>query len=214
MRFYHIHSSLGALLLALIACFGCAPQEPGIDSLIYADELVSYSAGDGAGYGQTHLPGVVLGAPQGAGPMAGSLDVLSLGAGGEIVIAFTSTPIIDGPGDDFIVFENAFHVAGNDEDTWVELAEVSVSMDGQIWHTYPCQTIDGPEESWSGCAGWNPVLPIESVDTLGDLGGDRFDLADLGVTQARYIRIRDLSTQSIAPTAGFDLDAVAAIHHP
>ncbi len=205
---------IALLLFALTGLWGCSPGPPGIDSLIYADEMVSYSAGDGAGYGQNHLPDVVLGAPQGAGPMAGSLDVLSLGAGGEIVLAFSSTSIIDGPGDDFIIFENAFQLAGSAEDTWVELAEVSVSADGVEWHTYPCQGTADEQGSWSGCAGWNPVLPIDASTSLDALGGDRFDLADLGLTEVRFIRIRDLSTQSAEPTAGFDLDAIAAIHHP
>ena len=47
-------------------------------------------------------------------------------------------------------------------------------------------------------------------------GGDPYDLADIGVTHARYVRIHDKTTErctSQGPnTNGFDLDAVAAVH--
>ncbi len=42
-------------------------------------------------------------------------------------------------------------------------------------------------------------------------GGDAFDLADLGVTQARYVRITD--RVDLTGTNGtFDLDAVAIVN--
>ena len=43
-------------------------------------------------------------------------------------------------------------------------------------------------------------------------GGDQFDLATLGVTEARFVRIRDMQEAGAAPTAGFDLDAVAIVN--
>jgi hypothetical protein len=44
-------------------------------------------------------------------------------------------------------------------------------------------------------------------------GGDAFDLADVGLRVARFIRITDLDNGSgDKGTAGFDLDAVAAVH--
>jgi hypothetical protein len=46
-----------------------------------------------------------------------------------------------------------------------------------------------------------------------DSGGDGFDLEVLGVERARYVRVRDRSTgEAVAPTAGFDLDAVGAVY--
>ena len=42
-------------------------------------------------------------------------------------------------------------------------------------------------------------------------GGDFFDLAELGLTSARYVRIRDLSGEGAAPSVGFDLDAVGLV---
>ena len=41
---------------------------------------------------------------------------------------------------------------------------------------------------------------------------DAFDLHDVGVTSARYVRIRDVSFRGGAPTEGFDLDAAVILH--
>ena len=47
-------------------------------------------------------------------------------------------------------------------------------------------------------------------------GGDGFDLAAIGIAQARYVKIVDRTAQrctSQGPnTNGFDLDAVVAVH--
>ena len=51
-------------------------------------------------------------------------DVVSLGRGGEIILDF-ATPIVDGDGADFAIFENSF------SDTFLELAYVEVS-DGSL----------------------------------------------------------------------------------
>ena len=67
-----------------------------------------------------------------------------------------------------------------------------------------------------GCAGYAPVfangdLGISSVDPTVS-GGDQFDLATIGTTNARFVRIRDVQGAGAAPTAGFDLDAVAIVN--
>jgi hypothetical protein len=43
-------------------------------------------------------------------------------------------------------------------------------------------------------------------------GGDAFDLADVGLASARFVRVRDVSRAGAAPSAGFDLDAVGVVH--
>ena len=180
----------------------------------YATNVVSYSIGEGGGAGKDRLPDVVLGPPHGGGCCAGSVDTLSLGNGGEIVVGF-DVAIVDGPGTDLIVFENAFQISGDPTKVLYELGEVSVSDDGVTWKTFPCTATAYP---FGTCAGWHPVLatpeaPVD-VNEPARAGGDPFDLADLGVTHARFVRIRDLLTK-IPPgpgTAGFDLDAVAVIH--
>ena len=72
----------------------------------FIDQVVSYTEGEGAGFGQEDYPDIVFGPPMGAGPNAGSLDVLSLGMNGEIIVAFEDWIITDGDGVDLIVFEN------------------------------------------------------------------------------------------------------------
>ncbi|MBT64419.1 MAG: hypothetical protein CML13_14550 [Puniceicoccaceae bacterium] len=65
------------------------------------------------------------------GPAVGdSFDVVSLGQGGQITLTFTH-PIQNGDGPDFVVFENSF------SDTFLELAWVEVSTDGQHFVRFP-----------------------------------------------------------------------------
>jgi hypothetical protein len=176
----------------------------------YAAEVVSVSYGPGAGFGQEAMPDIVLGPPQGAGCCAGSLDVLSLGNGGEIVLGFGEVTIVDGPGPDLLVFENPFRVGGDPESIFAEIATVSVSADGSSWREFPCTAVEPP---WGSCAGWHPVFQNGDVGTLdpASAGGDPFDLADVGLEQARYVRIVD--RPDLDGAAGvFDLDAIGIVH--
>jgi hypothetical protein len=61
---------------------------------------------------------------------ASGSSVVSLGDGGSAVLTF-DTPIADGPGFDFAVFENGF------SDTFLELAFVEVSSDGINFSRFP-----------------------------------------------------------------------------
>lgn len=191
-------------------------EMPSYDHLPYARQVVSFSPGVGAGYHAHKMPGVVLGPPVGKGNNAGSLDVVSLGMGGEIVLGFGDWEIVDGPGVDFVVFENPFWANGDPKSVFEELGEVSVSEDGQTWHTFDCDPSPNDDHEWPGCAGWRPTQRFDPllVDPLVAMtvGGDGFDLETLGLEQVRFVRIRDLATEAIAPTAGFDLDAVGLIH--
>lgn len=194
-----------ALLSAAILLGGCAltSGDP------FADGVADFSPGDGAGFGQDLLPDVVLGSPEGAGELAGSLDVLSLGEGGSIVLEFYDHPVVDGPGDDLLVFENAFS-------GWPETGEVAVSVDGETWHTWPCAA-EGADGDYPGCAGVAPVYASSSngIDATDpdQAGGDAFDLAELGLDEAWFVRIVDTGHNAYAgDSGGFDLDAIASIH--
>jgi hypothetical protein len=197
------------VLLASLAtaCGGADPR--------FITEVLWFHPGPGAGQGQDALPAIVEGGPEGAGQTKGSLDVLSLGRGGEIAFAF-GADIVDGDGPDFVIFENAFDytLPGQTEALiFAELGEVSVSQDGKTWTTFPCQSRDFP---YTGCAGWHAVLAnaengIDPLDT-DEAGGDPFDLAAVGLPRARYVKIRDISNYGGGTTAGFDLDAAALIH--
>lgn len=184
--------------------------------LPYAASVESFSPGEGAGYGEEELPGVALGPPGPAGTTQPSLDVVSLGVEGEIVVGFGDRRIVDGEGADFVVFENAFYPGGEEEQVYQELGEVSVSLDGENWVTFDCDVEAESPGPWPGCAGWRPtreydaeeVVPLEPEET----GGDSFDLAEVGLEEARFVRVRGLSTRGAAPKTGFDFDAVGVVH--
>jgi len=121
-----------------------------------------------------------------------------------------------------------------------EAGEVSVSQDGTSWQVFPCANSSADHPLYPGCAGVYPVLAngetdarhpsvptfgpsvaellgqnIESVVVPEGSGGDSFDLGDVGLAWARYVRIR-AADHVVGPygldNAGFDLDAVAAVH--
>lgn len=182
----------------------------------YAASVESFTPGEGAGYNQAKLPAIVLGPPRGKGESAGSLDVVSLGAGGEIVLGFGERVIVDGPGPDLIVFENPFWPNGDATKAFVELGEVSVSEDGQDWQTFPCDSAGDGRGKFTGCAGVSPTLEYDAVELVPldpeQTGGDAFDLSDLGLEYVRFVKIRDLRTLEPAGTSGgFDLDAVGVV---
>jgi hypothetical protein len=186
----------------------------------FITEVVSFEAGACAGFGAAEMPTIIEGPPVGGGVAQGGTDVLSLGTGGTIVVAFTPNAIVDGPGADFIVFENPFEVAGNPNNLYAEPGEVSVSSDGVTWATFPCTATQAP---WGECAGWHPVLSnpnncLSPVDPS-VAGGDAFDLHDVGVTSAKYVRIVDKANEACSSdpsqdltSNGFDLDAIAIVN--
>ncbi|MEW5848687.1 MAG: cell surface protein [Myxococcota bacterium] len=214
----------GILLTTLLfACgpqpeTGTTPEDAGSSSRDagaqgpYVVEVVEVHYGEGAGFGQSRMPNVVLGPPQGGGEYRGSLDVVSLGVGGSITVRLGSD-VVDGDGADFVVFENAFRVTGS-QDFYREPGEVAVSEDGVTFTTFPCD-VTAP---YPGCAGVNPVYApgpdggISPVD-VAQAGGDAFDLSSINISRARFVRITDRSTDpGTSNQAGFDLDAVAVIH--
>ena len=175
----------------------------------FADAVVEFVPGPDAGFGADHFPDVVLGPPEGGSGGAGSTHVLTLGELGSILLEMTDLEIIDGPGPDLIVFENPFPA-------WRETGRVEASLDGVDWYAWPCFPED-VEGDFPGCAGKASVYA--SSDFLVDptdpesAGGDAFDLADLGLPAARYIRVTDSGHNAFGyggTTGGFDLDAIAA----
>lgn len=205
----------GDLRAAAFACVGLVAASAcgGVEATRYASEVRSFAPGMNAGYGQDRMPAIVLGAPDGRGRTAGSTDVVSLGIGGEIVLGFGERAIVDGPGPDLVVFENAFAVQGAGGGVFAELGEVSVSEDGASWRTFACAPVLDGRTAWPGCAGWTPSEVFDPLEIrTSSTGGDAFDLAALGLTRVMYVRVRDLATDGEPPTAGFDLDAIGALH--
>jgi len=211
----------GACLVMCLLAAGCggpseeekedpvAPVACASENNPFADKVSSFSPGDSAGFGQDGYPTIVLGPPRGGGSGMGSLDVLSLGERGEIVLELTDIGVVDGPGVDLLVFENAFS-------HYAETAFVAVSEDGQTWREFPCDPTDGTH-GYPGCAGVKHVFstPDNGISPTDPsvAGGDGFDLSTLGVARARFIRIRDSGQNGYGFTSGgFDLDAVAVVN--
>lgn len=185
----------------------------------FVDCVEDFSPAAGVSFGHDSMPDIVLGPPAGEGLDMGSTDVVSLGCGGSITLAFQAPWPVDRPGPDLVVFENAF-VSGST--TFMEPARVLVSDDGLRWRAFDCEP-DGTDEPPAGCAGLRPVLAFDEATALdpATAGGDPFDLAEVGLTEARYIRIVDRTrehygseTWCAGATGGFDLDAIVVVGAP
>lgn len=220
--------AFGALFLVLFTSLACS-SAPGtgaaggdagagtggarLCSSRFATSVESFTAGPGQSFGQSKLPDIVLGPPKGGGDAAASLDVASLGNGGTITLGFAPSSIVDGPGPDFLVFENPFYVGGDKNQVFAELGTVSVSEDGEHFQAFPCTATAPP---YGSCAGWHPVYANPDQNDLDPTdpavaGGDAFDLADLGITEARFVRITD--REDLTGLNGvFDLDAVSIVN--
>jgi len=189
----------------------------------WASRVLAVNYGEDATFGQSQMPGVVLGPSSGTGTGAQSLDVVSLGAGGSITVGFsTGCCALDGDGDDLAVMENVFFIAGDESNRFIEAARVAVSQDGIEFYEFPTSVDEtlplGDPQRYSGFAGVEPVYPGELP---GGVGGDRFDLADVGLPWIRFVRITDANGAPEDPgdimsmgygMNGFDLDTVGAVH--
>ena len=219
------------LISALGAGSGCGVDgtsfdepEPSAPPSPFATTVVDVVYGEGGGFGEHDLPGVVIGPPRGLGEALGSRDVLSLGVGGSITLAF-DRPCPDGDGVDLLVFENAFRFGPNS--IFTEPAIVEASADGEPFVAFACAP---DEDAPNGCAGMAPVYagrPNTEIDPLDPetAGGDAFDFGSLlGASSAddgaldvddlaegfQYVRITDVGgILGDDGTSGFDLDALA-----
>ena len=237
-----------ALVLLMALCWSF--MSVGFCGDPFADRVVSFQPGIGAGFGESYFPENVLGPPHGnestAIPQASKSHLLSLGDGGEIVLEFLDNIIIDLQGVDLAVFENPLIAIGDVDYSFCEAAIVAVSQDGETFFTFPYDFTPPPEEGRLGrmsdyinFAGIHPVFsnPTNGISPVDPAvsGGDFFDLADVGLAWARFVKITDTGTPDTPTetrdsqgdavddpgnafkddqfgTLGFDLDAVAAIN--
>jgi hypothetical protein len=131
-------------ILACLANFAVSGGERSYPLDCWPDRLVEWSPSAATPlYGAPWVPGILLGPPGDSLPIEGSFSVASMGFGGRAALAFDDLLIEDGPGPDFIVFENAFFklplpLADGDPFTlFAEPGRVEVSLDGQQWHAFP-----------------------------------------------------------------------------
>ncbi len=212
-----LKSMWAALIVAALFCsFGSSLEAQ------YATSVLQYNQGTGSGiFVQTNI----LGAPSGGGLTGGSLDVLTLGLGGDVTVGF-STTIVNGPGVDFTVFENGFEFPPGF--VFTELAHVEVSTDGVNFARFP-STYQGPQGPFSSfttfaygssinLAGGLPVVTNPGINNVSPFnpvysGGDSFDLSDLishplvtagtvDLNQINFVRLVDVDGGVDTDSAG------------
>jgi hypothetical protein len=185
------------------------------------DTVISWHWGEGqnAGQEEKYFPSNIFGCPDTAArknlPSSSPEDICSLGFGGEITVAFKDYEIVDGPGADFTIFENAF-INPVTNRIFAEPAVVSVSRNGINFIEFPFDTL-----TLKGCAGITPTNGDKDCFNPAESGGDYFDLAVLGLESVRYVKIRDISKMLLDNLnhpyydpiiTGFDLDAVCGLN--
>lgn len=132
-------------------------------------------------------------------------SLLSFGHAGELLLKVKDGGfIVDEPGFDFSLYENAFRI-GRTRKIFQEFGLVGVSevSEPTTFHWFECDPRNGVVR---GCFGAVPT----------DEGGDQFDLAEVGQKKIKYIWIKDLGINknfpSKWPTEGCDLDALRLFH--
>lgn len=128
--------------------------------------------------------------------------VLSLGNGGMVAIMVKGNKALtDGPEGDFVIYENGTPL-------YQEYAFVGVSIEfNKDIKWFSCNPKD-KKSKLLGCAGVRNT----------SIGGDIFDLKDIGFTEAKFIYIKDTNLNFVPvpfrdPDAtGFDLDAIKLIN--
>ncbi len=167
----------------------------------------------------------------------GTYGVVCLGDGGQATLTFRS-PIYNGPGPDFAVFENGFANAQNQSTYFLELAFVEVSSDGEHFFRFPAY-FNAPQEPQLGGMGCiDPTLIHNLASKYAAFYGTPFDLDEvednplLDKNRVTHVRLVDV-VGCIQPeyatydcqghvvndpwptpfaSSGFDLDAVGVIH--
>jgi hypothetical protein len=235
---------LAMVPVALWAQFAPAQDQPGTTAM-HADSsaFVAWATGCTVERGPMRIDKPENGlASYGADSLAlgkpgGTYDVVSLGDGGTATLTFES-PIYNGEGPDFAVFENGFANAVN-PDTWaLELGFVEVSSDGVNFFRFPAVTYVQTDEQLGNAGSIVPAQLHNFASKYGAFYGTPFDLDEvednelLDKNRVTHVRIVDVvgnidpeyatkdSEGHIVndpwPTAfassGFDLDAVGVIH--
>ncbi|VAW51386.1 hypothetical protein MNBD_GAMMA06-959 [hydrothermal vent metagenome] len=153
-----------------------------------------------------------------------SFDIVSLGESGTITLTFDDA-IVNGFGDDFAVFENSF------DDTFLELAQVSVSSDGINFFAFSMFSETPSAVSAFGAVDATNIDGLAGKYRQG--WGTGFDLdlltgiAALDVSAVSYVRLLDIAGDGSVldangnpiydPTltvgsGGFDLDAIGVLN--
>ena len=89
---------------AVLVSVKMAPEDPAsaVDRFLSSNDETIIEYGTNGGYSSHLFPEIVYGMPQ-----TGSTHVVSFGGGGYLLITLNNYIIVDGPGVDFTIFENA-----------------------------------------------------------------------------------------------------------
>lgn len=157
--------------------------------------------------------------------------VVSLGDGGSAVCTFPK-PIANGAGPDFAVFENSF------DDSFLELAFVEVSSDGQHFFRFPSHSLSDTVNQTGSFGSTDPTKINNLAGKYRGGYGTPFDLQEmsgingLDINNVTHVKIVDVVGSlngayatydsygrkindpwpTAFPSGGFDLDAVGVIH--
>lgn len=230
---------LSVSTLALAGPYAPPAGQPGSDAIagsspLFTEWASGYTdlqrgpmdvANPAAGLASAGSPSAALGAADGAG-------IVSLGDGGSITLTF-DTPIVDGAGADFAVFENGFG------DAFLELAFVDVSTNGVDFFRFPSVSLTQTSTQVGGFGALDATNLYNLAGKYRANFGTPFDLTELAgispllnVNDVRYVRITDVigtinplyaSLDSLGnivndpystpfASSGFDLDAVGVLH--
>ena len=154
-------------------------------------------------------------------------EVVSLGDGGVATLTF-EYPITNGPGYDFAVFENGFHISGSND--FLELAFVEVSSDGNNFFRFNSISLT-PTNTQVGSFGTLDTTNLNNLAGKYCAGyGTPFDLEELkdvnsllDVNSITYVRIidvvgyvqpADFSGDGIVDLTDFSIFAKAYLSEP
>ncbi|MBN1787421.1 MAG: PEP-CTERM sorting domain-containing protein [Sedimentisphaerales bacterium] len=207
----------------------------------YADSVVNFSQGFGAEPNYND-PSVVLGAPPAEDSYEGytwpisitsapykETDVVSLGNGGSITIAFDhqvmNNPLDVEYGTDLLVFGNSFFACDYENEgriagAFFEPAKIEVSQDGVLFYEIADTYADALYPYTASAGNFFHATPADvpymnrlpgevEADFLGGCGGAQVDISNaIGLSEPldwiMYVRVTDIADDSgIADVAGF-----------
>ena len=208
-------SLLTIIIIGILALAVHAEAQPRVT----CDTVSTFTPGTGqrTGQGATFFPRNVLTGPSATSradvPSTDPREICSLGLGGSITLGLKSKVIVDGPGADLTIFENAFFY--NNGKVFAEPATIELSTDGITWKMMPYDSV-----SLQGLAGASPTRDPEASGPATS-GGTHVDLSTIGIDSVRWVRLTDVTriildnpkSPFYDPTlSGFDLDVILAWH--
>jgi len=199
----------------------------------YADSVVSYVTGTGAGFVASYnISSSALGAPTSGAiitaPAVGNTNLVGVGEGGELTVAFT-TPITDDPinhadGMDFTIFGNQFFALGGSDIASIYNhtgLTVWVSQDGTTFYQLvaPDSLAHGADDLYPTEGTGDASLPVNpslslssfvgqtSADALslynGSAGGSSYSISWAEDTSGSSVNLTSVSYIKVEGSAGY-----------